>query len=103
MAADGRPFVAVSDTGIGIAAEHRAHLFEPFYRVDKVRSRSHGGAGLGLALARNIAQAHGAIIELQSEPGLGSRFSVIFPSPTRSRLRQVLEKETHLQETLRLL
>jgi signal transduction histidine kinase len=79
-AADGRPFVAVTDTGIGIAREHHARIFEPFYRVDKARSRDEGGAGLGLALARHIATSHGAVFDLESELGRGSRFCVTLPA-----------------------
>jgi two-component system heavy metal sensor histidine kinase CusS len=82
---EGRPFVSVTDTGIGIATEHHDHIFEPFYRVDKARSRGDGGAGLGLALARHIAAGHGAVLDLESELGLGSRFVVMLPaSPHRA-------------------
>jgi two-component system, OmpR family, heavy metal sensor histidine kinase CusS len=81
--ADGRPFVAVMDTGIGIAREHHARIFEPFYRVDKARSRDEGGAGLGLALARHIATAHSAVFDLESELGRGSRFCVTLPAVPR--------------------
>ena len=78
--ADEKPFVAVSDTGVGIAPEHYARIFEPFYRVDRARSRSQGGAGLGLAIARHIVASHDAVLEVESEPGAGSRFCVTFPS-----------------------
>lgn len=71
--------VAVSDTGIGIAAEHIPHIFERFYRVDKARSRAQGGSGLGLAIARQIAEAHGGRIEVESKVGVGSTFSVLLP------------------------
>ncbi len=70
--------VEISDTGIGIAPEHRARIFERFYRADRARTRSHGGTGLGLAIARHIAASHGAIIEVASDPGHGSRFTVRF-------------------------
>lgn len=69
--------VHVQDDGIGIAAEEQARVFEPFHRV-----RSPGatpGSGLGLALAREIARAHGGRIELESRPGAGSTFSVHLP------------------------
>jgi signal transduction histidine kinase len=82
-AADGRPFVVVTDTGIGIAREHHTRIFEPFYRVDKARSRDEGGAGLGLALARHIATSHGAVFDLESELGRGSRFCVTLPAVPR--------------------
>ncbi len=56
----------VIDTGIGIAAEHLPHLFERFYRVDKARARSEGGAGLGLAICYWIAESHGGMIAVDS-------------------------------------
>jgi two-component system, OmpR family, sensor kinase len=69
----------VSDTGIGIAAEHLPRLFERFYRVDRARSRREGGTGLGLAIAKQVAAAHGGQIRVRSEPGLGSTFTVALP------------------------
>lgn len=68
----------VSDHGRGIPPEAQAHIFEPFYRVDKARSRTQGGSGLGLALVRAIADAHGARLALESEPGKGTTFRVSF-------------------------
>jgi signal transduction histidine kinase len=64
--------VSVSDTGSGIAPEDLPHIFERFYRAD--RSRPAGGAGLGLAIARQIAELHGSRLEVESSPGRGSRF-----------------------------
>ena len=75
---DGRAEVMVSDSGIGIPADQLPHVFERFYRGDAAR-RQADGAGLGLAIARWIADAHGARIELQSEPGTGTRVRVSFP------------------------
>ena len=69
----------VSDTGIGIAAEHLPHLFERFYRADPARARADGGSGLGLAIAQWIAQAHGGQISVASEFGRGSVFTVRIP------------------------
>ena len=71
--------VTVTDTGIGIAAEHLPLIFERFYRVDKARSRSEGGSGLGLAIANQIARAHNGKIEVESEVGKGSTFRIIIP------------------------
>ena len=77
LRACGRCF-EVSDHGRGIPAEAQARIFEPFYRVDKSRSRKQGGSGLGLALVKAIADAHGATLSLQSEPSRGTTFRVQF-------------------------
>jgi len=71
--------VVVSDTGIGIPKGDLPHIFEPFYRVDRSRSRAAGGAGLGLPLVRDIVEKHGGAIEIESEPGEGTRVVVRFP------------------------
>lgn len=73
--------VAVSDSGIGIPADQQDKVFGRFYRVEGSRSRDTGGAGLGLSIARCIANAHGGRIELKSAPGAGSTFTVILPLP----------------------
>jgi two-component system phosphate regulon sensor histidine kinase PhoR len=75
----------VHDTGPGIAAEHLPRLTERFYRVDSGRSRAAGGAGLGLAIVKHVLQHHGAMLDVKSEPGVGSTFACIFP-PRRVRL-----------------
>ena len=80
---DGGHF-AVSDTGMGIPAEHIPRLTERFYRVDAGRSRSTGGSGLGLAIVRHVLQRHGATLEVQSTLGSGSTFTCHFP-PGRIR------------------
>lgn len=71
--------VRVRDTGIGISLEHRAKIFDRFYRVDKARSREVGGAGLGLSIVQWIVQIHGGTINVESEPGQGSTFIVCLP------------------------
>ena len=71
--------VAVSDTGEGIRAEDVPHVFERFYRGEKSRSRATGGAGLGLAIARGIVEAHGGEIRLESTPATGTRFTISLP------------------------
>ncbi len=76
--ADGAHF-EVSDTGIGIPAEHIPRLTERFYRVDAGRSRAHGGSGLGLAIVKHAAQRHGGRLEVQSVEGKGSTFICHFP------------------------
>jgi len=76
---DGAEFT-VEDNGIGIAPEHISRLTERFYRVDHGRSRETGGTGLGLAIVKHALARHQATLEIQSEPGKGSRFSARFPS-----------------------
>ena len=71
--------VAVSDTGEGIPDADLPDIFERFYRVDKSRARATGGSGLGLTIAKRLVEAHGGTIEVQSEPGKGSRFSFTLP------------------------
>lgn len=71
--------IEVRDSGIGIAAEALPRIFERFYRVDPARSRETGGAGLGLCIAKTIAEAHGGRIEVQSTPGVGSAFTLLLP------------------------
>ncbi|MFN6487132.1 MULTISPECIES: two-component system sensor histidine kinase RppB [unclassified Nostoc] len=71
--------IKIQDTGIGIALEHQQRIFDRFYRVDSVRSRTSGGSGLGLAIAIAIVQAHKGSIHVQSQPGLGSTFTVRLP------------------------
>lgn len=74
--------LSISDTGPGIPAEARDHVFERFYRADKARSRSEdGGAGLGLAIARWIAQAHDGDLRLADSDGTGATFIVRLPIP----------------------
>ena len=81
---ESRAEFAVRDTGPGIAPEHIPRLTERFYRVDRSRSRETGGTGLGLAIVKHVAQRHGAELKVESTPGIGSTFSIVFPA---SRLR----------------
>lgn len=76
---DHSALVHVQDTGIGIAPAEQSRIFDRFYRVNSDRSRHTGGAGLGLAIAKAIVQAHQGTIQLQSEPGKGSIFSIQIP------------------------
>jgi heavy metal sensor kinase len=71
--------LTVTDTGTGIPGEDLPHVFKRFYRVDKVRSRSQGGAGLGLSIVHSIVHAHGGQISLSSEPGKGTTLIVRLP------------------------
>lgn len=75
--------VSVADTGIGIEPEHLPHLFDRFYRSDQARARSRGGAGLGLAIAKEFVAAHGGTIDVESEPGRGTTFIVRLPYPKK--------------------
>jgi two-component system, OmpR family, phosphate regulon sensor histidine kinase PhoR len=77
---DGRAEFAVKDSGPGIDAEHVPRLTERFYRVDRSRSRDTGGTGLGLAIVKHVAQRHGAQLRIDTVPGEGSTFALVFPA-----------------------
>lgn len=77
---EGYAVYAVQDSGIGIAPQHIPRLTERFYRVDRSRSRETGGTGLGLAIVKHIALRHQAKLEVVSEEGKGSTFSLAFPA-----------------------
>jgi len=78
---NGFAIVQVKDTGVGIPKEEQNKIFDRFYRVDKARSRELGGSGLGLSIAKWIAELHRGRIEVESEPHQGSTFSVFLPLP----------------------
>lgn len=77
---DGSVELDVRDSGIGIAREHVPRLTERFYRVDGSRSRDTGGTGLGLAIVKHVMQRHGGELDIDSEPGKGSRFRLVLPA-----------------------
>ncbi len=79
----GSAAIEVRDEGIGIAEQDLHHVFERFYRADKARSREMGGAGLGLSIAKWIADSHDAQIDVKSALGKGSRFKAVFRSRGR--------------------
>jgi two-component system phosphate regulon sensor histidine kinase PhoR len=76
---EGRCEIEVRDNGLGIEAKHLARLFERFYRVDKGRSRDMGGTGLGLAIVKHLVAAMKGEIRVESQPGVGSAFTVVLP------------------------
>ncbi|MCD6217926.1 hypothetical protein J7L05_08720, partial [bacterium] len=71
--------VEISDTGIGIPEKDIPHIFERFYRGDKSRSRETGGTGIGLAIVKELVQAHGGEISVKSDEGRGATFSFTMP------------------------
>ena len=71
--------IQVADNGIGIPKEALRHIFEPFYRVERSRSRKIGGSGLGLAMVKSIVEKHQGTISVYSQEGQGTTFTIIFP------------------------
>lgn len=84
----------VEDTGIGIEEQHLPHIFERFYRADKMRSRAQGGTGLGLAIVRSICVAHNGDVGVKSKPGKGSLISVRLPLAQAGETRAAAANET---------
>ena len=81
MALDGELRLSVVDTGVGLSAAQQGRLFLPFSQVDESATRRHGGAGLGLALSRQITRLMGGELTLESAPGRGSTFTCTVPAP----------------------
>jgi signal transduction histidine kinase len=79
---DGAAIIAISDDGPGIAREDRTRVFERFVRLDSDRSRSSGGAGLGLAIVAEVVAAHGGIVTVEGPPGRGTTMQVSLPQHT---------------------
>lgn len=71
--------VVITDTGEGIPTRDQERVFERFYRVDSARSRATGGTGLGLSIVKHVAESHGGSVTLESELGVGSKFTVVIP------------------------
>lgn len=87
--------MVVRDDGIGIAPEHLPHVFERFYRADAARARATGGSGLGLAIVKALVESHHGRVEVESEVGKGSVFTVSIPTEDAQRPRV-----THLMPVL---
>ncbi|MFZ7133707.1 MAG: sensor histidine kinase [Eubacteriales bacterium] len=79
MSTSDKVVLSVKDSGVGISPEDKKKIFDRFYRVDKVRSREQGGAGLGLSIAKWVIQEHKGTINIESKVGLGSEFIIEFP------------------------
>ena len=84
--------ILVKDTGIGIAKNEQARVFERFYRVDQSRSRETGGTGLGLSIVKHAAISHLGDVQLFSKPGVGSTFTLRLPTVARKVLKQSKRK-----------
>jgi signal transduction histidine kinase len=78
-AASGRVFISVTDNGLGLSRAERKNVFKQFYQVDQKLSRSRSGCGLGLALVRHIVEVHGGRVDIESQLGRGSTFTVSIP------------------------
>lgn len=89
---DGVSRIIVKDSGIGIAKEEQARVFERFYRVDQSRSRETGGSGLGLSIVKHAAISHLGDVQLFSKPGVGSTFTLLLPSVAKKELKQSKRK-----------
>ena len=100
--AEGNGIFTVRDTGIGIAAEHVPRLTERFYRVDRSRSRATGGTGLGLAIVKHVLLRHQASLDIASEQGVGSTFTVTLPARRVERVSVASVASTHVGETSRI-
>ena len=85
--------VTVADTGIGIAAQDLPHIFDRFWRFDKARSRGLGSSGLGLSIARSIAEVHGGRIAVESTLGKGTTFEVCLPLAQQTNNGQIANRE----------
>jgi len=90
----------VSDSGIGISDEQRARLFRPFVQADSSTTRRYGGTGLGLAISQRFCEMMGGRIEVQSQPGQGSTFTVRLPEKVRRLSRRALEADPLVEGAL---
>ena len=93
----------ISDTGIGIAADRLKQVFEPFRQVDVSMTRSRGGSGLGLAITKRLVELHGGEIDVESEPGVGSRFHFTAQFRAVSGAQSTPHENRHVGRPLRTL
>jgi PAS domain S-box-containing protein len=103
---NGRAVVRISDNGIGIAPELLPHVFELFIQAERTLERSRGGLGVGLSLVKRLVQLHGGTVEVASNLGKGSEFTVslpAIPAPTRHAQRETLRSDNLPARTLRVL
>lgn len=91
--------IHVEDNGVGISVEDRAKIFDRFYRVNKARSRNTSGFGLGLSIAGAIARVHQGAIEVQSQLGRGSTFTIRLPRNPENRTTATIQ--TPSRDTIR--
>lgn len=77
--------LSVSDTGVGIPKDELPYIFERFYRVEKSRAREYGGTGLGLSIVKKYVEMQGGTVQVDSEPGSGTTFRLIFPYEKKQR------------------
>jgi two-component system OmpR family sensor kinase len=95
-AEDGEVVLEVADQGPGVPAEEADRIFERFYRTDRSRTRSQGGVGLGLAIVRSVAEAHGGAVGYRPRPGGGSVFRVVLPlAPAEARAGPAAAEPPH--------
>ena len=90
---DNLAVIKIEDTGVGISEEHLSRIFERFYVVDRARSREKGGTGLGLSIVKHIVKLHGGIIEVKSQPGKGTVFTITFPVYENEQIKHQRDEE----------
>jgi PAS domain S-box-containing protein len=91
--------IAITDTGIGIASEDMAKLFQPFIQIDSALNRQYTGTGLGLALVKQITELHGGVVNLTSEVGIGSCFSLELPCEPATSIPEPVNTSKHIDHS----